>query len=66
MDMKAWIYRLRQWLRVRAAKRGKATWGRLEERVEVPVVGDISARVIRVDGTVEDLGVIARAEVGEK
>lgn len=48
----------------RDIKKGKKKWGRqsLLEPVESKQVGTLSARVIRVDGTIEDLGVIAEIE----
>ncbi len=58
------LYRWQQWLRVYKAKRGTGTWGRITP-VETKVVGTLSARVIRVDGTVEDLGVISEMKGGE-
>ena len=62
------FYRIKQRRRVRLAKKGKATWGRTEPdgamKVESKQLGTLSAKVIRADGTVEDLGVIA--EIGKE
>ena len=58
--MKDLIHRYKQWLWKFRVERGKGQYGR--QTVSVPLKGTISARVIRADGTVEELGVIARAE----
>jgi len=39
------------------AELGKGTWGRQEIKAEP--IASISARVIRKDGTIEDLGIIS-------
>ncbi len=50
--MKALWFRYKVW-------RGKATYGRQPGSVSMPLRGTLSARVIRANGDVEDLGVIA-------
>lgn len=40
-------------------KRGKATYGRLPGQAETKIVGTLSARVIRANGDIEDLGDVA-------
>lgn len=57
----------RLWDRYQSAKLeaevkfGRKPWGR--QAVVMPARATISAKVIRADGTVEDLGVLAQAEV---
>ncbi len=57
------FYLIKQRRLVNKAKRGKGTWGRQPEDPAMSAkferVGTLSARVIRVDGTVEDLGEIS-------
>lgn len=43
-------------------RHGKKTWG----RVQTPARASIEAKVIRADGSVEDLGVISQFELGRE
>lgn len=65
MPMKNLIHRIKQRRMLRRAQKGTGLWGRVGGvDVKMPVAGDISARIIRADGSIEDLGVIASAQEG--
>jgi hypothetical protein len=57
------MYRFRQWRRERAARKGKASWGRLPDpptgHVKSKMVGTLVVKVIRANGEVEEQAVPA-------
>lgn len=63
------FYLIKQKWQLNKIKRGKGVWGRQPDpsdmQADIPLVGTISARVIRADGAVEDLGIISVLEEGE-